>query len=106
MGKEDGILLRSAGCTRVTCYYRQNGGVGFCGGCKGGAESTEENFTTETQNHPHATDLVLTDLVMPELAGAEVVRAIKSIRPELPVLLVSGFASSLTEEAARGVFPD
>jgi len=43
---------------------------------------------------------------MPELAGAEVVRAIKSIRPKLPVLLVSGFASSLTEEAARGVFPD
>ena len=56
----------------------------------------------QVREHPDATDLVLTDLIMPELAGPEVVRAIKSIRPELPVLLVSGFASSLTEEAARG----
>jgi CheY-like chemotaxis protein len=35
-------------------------------------------------------DVVLTDLEMPEMTGAELAVRLKRIRPELPVLLVSG----------------
>jgi signal transduction histidine kinase len=69
---------------------------------KASAITDPQRALEQVRKYPDATDLVLTDLIMPELAGPEVVRAIKLIKPELPVLLVSGFASSLTEEAARG----
>jgi signal transduction histidine kinase/DNA-binding response OmpR family regulator len=50
---------------------------------------------------PTKFDLVLTDLLMPELSGPELARALKKIRPDLPLLLISGLVSSVTEESAR-----
>jgi CheY-like chemotaxis protein len=38
-------------------------------------------------------DAVLTDFEMPEMTGAELAARLKKMRPELPVLLVSGSAS-------------
>ena len=35
-------------------------------------------------------DLVLTDLLMPEMDGAEVIRVLKELAPEIPMILVSG----------------
>ena len=35
-------------------------------------------------------DLVLTDLVMPEMDGAEVIRLLKELSPETPMILISG----------------
>ena len=35
-------------------------------------------------------DLVLTDLVMPEMDGAEVIRVLKELAPETPMILISG----------------
>ena len=35
-------------------------------------------------------DAVLTDLEMPEMGGAELAARLKKMRPELPVLLISG----------------
>jgi CheY-like chemotaxis protein len=35
-------------------------------------------------------DLVLTDLVMPEMDGAELIRVLKQLAPEVPMILVSG----------------
>jgi two-component system response regulator CpxR len=35
-------------------------------------------------------DLVLTDLVMPEMDGAEVIRVLKQLSPEVPMVLISG----------------
>jgi CheY-like chemotaxis protein len=35
-------------------------------------------------------DLVLTDLVMPEMDGAEVIHLLKELSPETPMILISG----------------
>ena len=53
------------------------------------------------RKRPGKFDLVLTDLLMPELSGPELARALKKIRPDLPLILISGLVSSVTEESAR-----
>ncbi|HXM30073.1 MAG TPA: response regulator [Chthoniobacterales bacterium] len=53
------------------------------------------------RKRPSKFDLVLTDLLMPELSGPELARALKKIRPDLPLVLISGLVSSVTEESAR-----
>jgi PAS domain S-box-containing protein len=40
---------------------------------------------------PNAFDLVITDLAMRGMSGLELARALKDLRPELPVILASGF---------------
>jgi PAS domain S-box-containing protein len=45
--------------------------------------------------------LVITDLTMPELNGLEVTRQIRSIRPDMPVVLASGFTADLSPENLR-----
>jgi YesN/AraC family two-component response regulator len=36
-------------------------------------------------------DLVISDIVMPELGGRQLVERLRKIRPEVPVLLISGY---------------
>jgi two-component system, cell cycle sensor histidine kinase and response regulator CckA len=42
--------------------------------------------------HQETIDLVLTDVIMPEMGGHELVERLRSRRPELRVLFMSGFA--------------
>ena len=46
-------------------------------------------------------DLVITDLGMPEMSGWEVARAIKVIRPDLPVILLTGWAMEIDENQIK-----
>jgi len=39
-----------------------------------------------------AIDLMITDFAMPKMSGAELIMAARSIRPDLPVILASGYA--------------
>jgi CheY-like chemotaxis protein len=48
---------------------------------------------------PEAFDAVVVDLAMPEIDGEQVGREIRALRPELPLLLVSGYDADLA--AAR-----
>ncbi|MDG4474667.1 hybrid sensor histidine kinase/response regulator [Thiovibrio frasassiensis] len=48
-------------------------------------------------------DLVLTDMTMPHLTGAELAQQLMAIRPELPVVLCTGFSEIINEEKARDI---
>jgi PAS domain S-box-containing protein len=53
---------------------------------------------------PVAFDVVVTDQTMPNLTGLELARQLHEVRPELPVILLSGYAeASLTESAPANV---
>src|SRR5262249_43244769 len=46
-------------------------------------------------------DLVVTDLAMPGMSGWQVAQAVKASRPEVPVVLVTGWGVELPPEQLR-----
>jgi len=50
---------------------------------------------------PERFDAVLTDEVMPDLAGTALAAAIHSLRPDVPVVLMSGYSDPATTERAQ-----
>lgn len=52
---------------------------------------------------PAQFDLALLDQKMPGLTGAELARELLAIRPELPIILATGFSESITPEQAREI---
>ncbi len=50
------------------------------------------------RNHADEIDLVLTDIIMPEMSGLAFARAAREIRPDLPVLFISGYSEDQQPE--------
>lgn len=50
---------------------------------------------------PQQFDLVLTDLTMPNMTGEKLAAEIKRVRPNLPVVVVTGFSEKMDEEKSR-----
>ena len=50
---------------------------------------------------PNDFDLIITDQTMPYMLGTEMVGKILKIRPEIPVILCSGFSNSVSEENCK-----
>ena len=55
------------------------------------------------QKEPEAFDLVITDQTMPGLTGLDLSRQILQIRPEIPIILCTGYSSLITEEKAKAI---
>jgi len=53
---------------------------------------------------PGSIDLLLSDLIMPQMDGNELVRRAKQMHPFLPALLVSGTVSNFDRAAAADAF--
>ena len=49
---------------------------------------------------PHDFDLIITDLTMPGLTGLELSERVKMIRPEIPVILFTGYSDQVSKDAA------
>ncbi len=48
---------------------------------------------------PNEFDLIITDQTMPDVTGLELAERVRQLRPELPVLLVTGYSEAVTSEA-------
>ncbi len=46
-------------------------------------------------------DLVFTDMTMPNMTGEELAKEVLKVRPDIPVILCTGFSSRITEEKAK-----
>jgi len=46
-------------------------------------------------------DVVLTDLTMPGMSGAELAERILKVRPDLPIVMATGYGNVMSEERAR-----
>ena len=51
--------------------------------------------------HPEQFDAVITDESMPGTSGSDLIRKMRTLRPTLPTLLVSGYLSTAVVERAR-----
>ncbi len=65
-------------------------------GCEVSAFTEPEEALRALRGDPGAFDALVTDLAMPVLTGFELIEAAREIRPDLPVVLTSGF---LTDES-------
>lgn len=52
---------------------------------------------------PQAFDLVITDMMMPEMAGDQLARELLTIRPTLPIIMCSGFSERIGQEQALSI---
>lgn len=48
-------------------------------------------------------DLVITDMTMPDMTGAELAREMLALRPQLPIILTTGFSESIDREKAHRI---
>jgi len=53
------------------------------------------------QANPDRFDMVITDMTMPNMTGIELSKALLSIRPELPIILCTGFSELITSDKIR-----
>lgn len=60
--------------------------------------------------HPDDFDLIVTDQIMPGLTGVEIAQSMLELRPDLPILLVTGYSEKISADNAEsfglsGFFP-
>jgi len=51
--------------------------------------------------HPNDYDLVITDQTMPQMTGVQLAKAILKVRPDIPVILCTGYSEVIDAEEAR-----
>ncbi len=72
-------------------------------GYKVSAFTSSQEALDHFKEDPGRFDLVITDHTMPRLTGSDLAKAIHAIRPELPIILCSGFSDVMTEEELKAV---
>ena len=66
------------------------------------ATSAQEASKT-FKSDPEAYDLMITDMTMPDLTGAELAKETMKIRPEFPVIICTGYSDVLDESKAHAM---
>lgn len=55
------------------------------------------------QKTPDNFDLIITDMTMPEMTGADLAKLIFAIRPGMPIILCTGYSEIINEEQAKSL---
>lgn len=61
------------------------------------AETSSIEALKTFRDHPEEFDLIITDQTMPHMTGVELSKEIFSIRPDVPIILCTGFSEIITE---------
>ena len=61
------------------------------------ARSSSVEALEAFQASPNKYDLIITDMTMPQMTGEKLARAVKEIRPDIPVVLCTGFSERVKE---------
>jgi signal transduction histidine kinase/ActR/RegA family two-component response regulator len=67
------------------------------------AKTSSEEALAAFKADPQGFDLLLTDQAMPALSGAKLAEKVLSIRPDLPIILCTGYSSTISEEKAMEI---
>lgn len=70
-------------------------------GCQVTVETDSQSALLKFRENPEAFDLLVTDQTMPGMTGAELAQSLMVIRPELPVILCTGYSDNIDEDKAR-----
>ena len=54
--------------------------------------------------HPERFDIVITDQTMPQLTGVELAKELLGARPDLPIILISGFSELITRAKIKKIW--
>jgi CheY-like chemotaxis protein len=65
------------------------------------ADSTEA--VAAFQADPDRFDLVITDMAMPRMTGARLAGELIAIRPDIPIIMCTGFSERINEKTARDI---
>jgi len=55
------------------------------------------------ENTPQAFDLIITDMTMPKITGDLLARELMKIRPDIPIILCTGFSKLIDEDRAKQI---
>jgi CheY-like chemotaxis protein len=53
--------------------------------------------------NPDRYDLIITDMTMPNMTGIQLAQEIKKIRPEIPIIICTGFSDQINEEKCKAM---
>ena len=67
------------------------------------ADSNPADALIRFQSDPFSYDLVITDLSMPKMSGDQLAEAVLSTRPDIPIILNTGFNDQLDSEALERI---
>lgn len=67
------------------------------------AELKSPEALRKFQATPDSFDLVITDQTMPQMSGLELSKAIHDVRPDIPIIVVTGFSPDLNGRSAQSL---
>ena len=65
------------------------------------AKTSSQEALALFKNDPQSFDLLITDQTMPVLSGARLAKEVLSIRPDMPIILCTGYSATLSAEQAK-----
>ncbi len=74
-------------------------GLGYIVTARTSSTETLEAFKAQ----PDKFDLVITDMTMPNMTGVELAKEILNIRPDVPIILCTGFSEMIDEKKAKAM---
>ncbi len=65
--------------------------------------TNSDEALSKFKSDPEKFDLIISDMTMPEMTGDEFARKVISIRPELPIILCTGYSEKIDKELAESI---